>query len=126
MEPWELPAINGSGIQPKIKLVEVKSNLAAKYKLHEKYKGMHFVDRNPMGRAEDPPLEDATEWEHRVVISMDWAKRQGWMAKSKLSGTPPVQSYEVYEINETLHAMIRASTLNVCPMASAAVVDNID
>ena len=61
MEPWELPAINGSGIQPKIKLVEVKSNLAAKYKLHEKYKGMHFVDRNPMGRAEDPPLEDATE-----------------------------------------------------------------
>ena len=84
------------------------------------------MDRNPIGRAEDPPLEDPTEWEHRVVISLDWAKRQGWMVNSKLSGTPRVQSCELYEINATLHAMIRASTLNVCPMASAAVVDDID
>ena len=49
------------------------------------------------------------------------------MVNSKLSGTPPrVQSCELYEINATLHAMICASALNVCPMASAAVVDDID
>ena len=48
------------------------------------------------------------------------------MVNSKLSGTPRVQSCELYEINATLHAMVRASILNVCPMASAAVVDDID
>ena len=47
------------------------NNSVSKYWLIEKYKGMHFVDKNPGGEAGDAPAEDEDVWEHRVITGVD-------------------------------------------------------
>ena len=44
VELWEVNAIDGRGVGPVIPLGQVRRNTAAKFRLHEKYKGLYFVD----------------------------------------------------------------------------------
>ena len=46
-EAWEQPAIDGRGVQPTIKLGDVRANKQAIFRLQEKYKGLFFLDKDP-------------------------------------------------------------------------------
>lgn len=43
-------------------------------RLHEKYKGMLLLDKNPKDDDEDLPEE---EWEYRVISGLGWMKKRG-------------------------------------------------
>ena len=57
---------------PQVSLTRLRRDNAAKSCLFEKYIHMHFVDKNPEGMADDPPLDDESEWENRVIINVVW------------------------------------------------------
>ena len=59
IEAWEKNAINGRGPGPVISLREVKKNNALRFKLHQKWVGMHLLDKNPeAANANEPGLSD--------------------------------------------------------------------
>ena len=100
-------------------LTRLRRDNAAKSCLFEKYIHMHFVDKNPEGMADDPPLDDESEWENRVIINVAWWRSNGYVVLTKMINVPASeQVIEKYLINETLHQMIRNSSHNVKTMAS--------
>ena len=106
-----------------ITLTELKRSHASKSWLFNKYYNMSFVDKNPEGGANDTPLEES-EWEHRVIKDVVWWRRKGWCVETCLRGTVAHQSIVNYQINSTLHEMIRNSSHNVRPMFTATTDDN--
>ena len=119
IEPGEQNNINGREPgQPRRGLVAVKHDNAGKSWLFQKYYEMCFVDKNPDGDAEDEPLEDESQWEHRVVRNIVWSRNRGWVIDSALYGEPETQSFETYEINVSLIEMMRASPHNTRTMTS--------
>jgi len=114
IEPGEQGRINGKEPgSPAVGLQALKKDKEAKSWLFEKYFDMCFVDKNPEGAAEDPPLDDPNLWEHRVIQNIVWTRRKGYMVESALRGDPEEQSIIVYDINVKLLDMIRASPHNV-------------
>ena len=114
IEPGEQGRINGKEPgSPAVGLQTLKKDKEAKSWLFEKYFDMCFVDKNPEGAAEDPPLADSTLWEHRVIQNVVWTRRKGYMVETALRGDPEEQSIHVYDINVKLIEMIRASPHNV-------------
>ena len=99
-------------------LTDLKKNHAAKSWLFEKYFDMHFVDKNPEGVDGDDPLEDQTEWEHRVIKDVVWWRNNGFSVETFIRGEVLHQSIEKYRINSALHDMIRESPHNTRPMIS--------
>jgi len=80
---------------------------------------MKFVDKNPEGLANAPPLDDQSEWEHRVIINVAWWRSHGYAVLTKLiNASTDQQTIEKYLINDSLHQMIRDSSHNVKIMAS--------
>ena len=66
---------------------------------------MHFVDKNPFGDADAAPLDDDTQWEHRVITNVVWWRHNGYAVLTKLHNvTGEEQSHEKYLINEASHA----------------------
>ena len=83
---------------------------------------MHFVDKNPDGDVDAPPLEDETQWEHRVITNVVWFRRHGFAVETAIRGVSvDDQSHERYFINENLLQMIRDSPHNTKVMASLLV-----
>merc|ERR1719261_776370 len=80
VEDWEMNAVDGSGPGDPISLTDVKGNKAAKFRLQEKYKGLHFVHKDPNAGTTyyspdiDPdnrgPPKPQSEWEHRKLIGL--------------------------------------------------------
>ena len=99
-------------------LTELKKSHSSKSWLFNKYYNMLFVDKNPEGGADDAPLEES-EWEHRVIKDVVWWRRKGWCVETCLRGSVSHQSIVNYQINSTLHEMIRNSPHNVRTMLSA-------
>ena len=120
IEEGEQGKINGKEPgEPEVALGDLKKDNAAKSWLYEKYIHMNFVDRNPNGAPDDPPLEDESQWEHRVVTNVRWWRRHGYAVASSIRGaTVADQSHEMYFINESLLEMIRLSPYNTKAMAS--------
>ena len=121
IESGEQGKLNGK--EPGKAVVPLKNlsrDNAAKSWLFEKYYQMYFVDMNPEGAADDDPLEDEDQWEHRVITNVVWWRHKGYAVETRLRlRTGEVeQSIERYMINENLHRMIRASPYNECYMAS--------
>ena len=104
--------------QPVVSLTALKRDHAAKSWLFNKYYNICFVDKNPEGNADAPPLQDESEWEHRVVKQIVWWRRKGFAVETHLHGDVDVQSIEPYPINVALHAMIRDSPRNTRRMLS--------
>ena len=85
IEDGEQGKINGKEPgQPEVSLTRLRKDNAAKSWLFEKYIHMHFVDKNPEGLAGDPPLDDETEWEYRVIINVTWWRSNGYAVLTKL------------------------------------------
>ena len=116
-EAWEQPAIDGRGVNPRIRLSEVKANKAARFRLQEKYKGMFLLDKDPSDESgfydadgdNDPMPRD--QWEHRKIWGVEWTSRKGWFAATKICNAPDGSS-ENYVIDETLIRMIKDSPRN--------------
>ena len=120
IEPGEQGRINGREPgQPRVRLTALRRDNAAKSWLFEKYYNMHFVDKNPDGGADDPPLEDESEWEHRVIKNVVWYRAKGYAVLTSLRGDPDDPLVERYEINSKLHEMIRDSPHNNRTMRSS-------
>ena len=117
IEPEEQGRINGREPgKPEVNLTDLKKDHASKSWLFEKYYNIAFVDKNPEGGPDDSPL-DESEWEHRVIKDIVWWRRKGWCVETCLrGGTVTHQSIVNYQINSTLHAMIRDSPHNLIPM----------
>ena len=128
IEPLEQGRINGREPgQPTIPLTQLKKDNAAKSWLFEKYYNMCFVDKNPESCDPDyPPLPDEGDWEHRVVRNVVWWRHKGYALETALHGDPEAQSIERYQINCTLHQMIRESPHNTRPMKSLMERDDDD
>ena len=120
IEVGEQGRINGKEPgQPQVSLTRLRKDNAAKSWLFEKYIHMHFVDKNPEGNADAPPLDDESEWENRVIINVAWWRSNGYAVLTRILNAPTdEQVIEKYLINETLHQMIRDSSHNVKTMAS--------
>jgi len=120
IEAGEQGKINGKEPgEPEVKLTDLKKNHAAKSWLFEKYFDIHFLDKNPHGAADDGPLEDESEWEHRVIKDVVWLRHNGFAVESFIRGSSVLnQSIEKYRINDVLHQMIRDSPHNTRPMIS--------
>ena len=111
--PGELRRITGHEPgQPVVSLTQIKKDHAVKSWLFNKYYNICFVDKNPEGHADSPPLEDENEWEHRVIKQIVWWKRKGFAVGTHLYGNVDQQSIEPYMINDALHSMIRDSPHN--------------
>ena len=116
-EAWEQPAIDGRGVNTRIRLSEVKANKAARFRLQEKYKGMFLLDKDPSDESgfydadgdNDPMPRD--QWEHRKIWGVEWTSRKGWFAVTKICNAPDGSS-ENYVIDETLIRMIKNSPHN--------------
>ena len=121
IESGEQARINGceAGELP-VSLTDLKKDHSSRSWLFEKYYQINFVDKNPEGEADDPPLEDESEWEHRVIKNIVWWRRRGYAVETCLRGPVSEQSIVNYQINSALHDMIRASPRNVRPMLSTA------
>ena len=66
-----------------------------------------------------PPLEDESEWEHnRVIKQIIWWRRKGFAIETSLYGNVTHQSIQSYQINDSLHSMIRDSPHNTRRMSS--------
>ena len=66
LEPGEQGEINGREPgAPVVALTQLKRDAAAKSWLFEKYYNMNFLDRNPEGVDDDPPLQNQDEWERK-------------------------------------------------------------
>ena len=85
--------------------------------LENKYPGMYLLEKNPEGVDGDEDLADESEWKDRVVLGISWVRRTGWGVNTKISNNRAGVS-ETYEINATLHALIRASDKNTHKMQS--------
>ena len=123
IEPGEQRKINGQELgpngEPFLSLSVLKKDPAIKSWLFEKYYSMHFVDKNPDSPDPDaPPLEDQSEWEHRVITNVVWWRSHGWSVQTQFFSGIVNQSIEKYAINSKLHEMIRDSPRNVRPMRS--------
>ena len=113
IQPGEQGRINGQEPgKPPVNLTELKKDNAARSWLFEKYYQVNFVDKNPEGSADDPPLEDESEWEHRIIKNIVWWRRKGHAVETALRGSDTNQSIVNYQINELLHSMIRDSPHN--------------
>jgi len=90
VEAWEQNAIDGTGDGARIPLSRVRRDHAAKFRLNEKYKALHFVDKDPDGETgyyNGPENDNAAprdEWEHRKIIGMIWENHRGWRLETKL------------------------------------------
>jgi hypothetical protein len=127
IEPGEMVRVNGTTPgprQPDVRLTDLKKDHAARSWLFEKYYDIAFVDKNPEGDAGDDGLTDESAWEHRVIKDIVWERRMGWYVESALVGGVAHQSIERYQINHTLHDMIRDSPHNERPMLSQQSVDS--
>ena len=126
IEPGEQGKINGKEPgEPEVRLTDLKKNHAAKSWLFEKYFDIHFVDKNPDGAADDAPLADESEWEHRVIKDVVWWRHNGFAVESFIRGSSVLnQSIEKYRINDVLHQMIRESPHNTRPMMSTCDSNN--
>ena len=116
IEDWEQNAVDGTGPGPRIPLGAVKRNRAQRFRLHEKYKDMCFVDKDPDGDNEyyegnGGPLPD-TQWENRKIIGLIWQNHRGWRLETKLCDNPTGQSTN-YIANENMIRMIKESTRNI-------------
>ena len=77
---------------------------------------MYLVDKDPSddngyytdAGAQALPRE---EWEHRKIFGLNWQKRKGWRAETKLCADPRGPS-ENYIINDVLIRMIKESPRN--------------
>ena len=144
IEPGEQGRIDGKEPgQPIVRLTQLKRDNAAKSWLFDKYYQMEFVDKNPEGDADDEPLDDESLWERtcvsclfdshhahhthmhshstidRVIKDIVWCRRQGYVVETALrGGGVSNQSIQIYDINVTLHDMIRDSPHNTRVMAS--------
>ena len=91
---------------------------------------MCFVDKNPEGDEEDAdPLEEESDWEHRVVRNIVWWRHKGYAVETALYqpyDSPVRQSIERYQINTCLHTMIRASPNNVRKIITEDQVEDDD
>ena len=127
IEPGEQGKTNGKEPgEPVVSLTDLKKNHAAKSWLFEKYFDIHFVDKNPEGVAGAEPLEDESEWEHRVIKDVVWWRNNGFSVESFIRGSVLNQSIEKYLINSVLHEMIRESPHNTRSMISArARIENV-
>ena len=131
IEPGEQGAINGKepGIGS-ITLTELRKDNSAKSRLFEKYYNMCFLDKNP----EDDPtvdLDDESNWEHRMIQNVVWARRKGYVVETVIIPTgddedPDQGTVETYEINTGLLDMIRASPNNTRQMQSLMNVNEPD
>ena len=115
-EAWEQRAIDGTGAAPRINLGDVKRNVAMKFRLQEKYKGLYFVDKDPDGtygyyERDGGPAAPAAEWEHRKIFGLIWENRRGWRVETKECNDPTGPSAN-YIINPTLITMIKESNRN--------------
>ena len=75
IEPWEQPAIDGTGIDPPINLGAVRDNKKSRFRLQEKYKGLHFLDKDPCDDNGYYTKEGALplpreQWEHRKIFGL--------------------------------------------------------
>ena len=114
IEEWKQNAIDGTGTGPCLSLSEAKKN-TSRFRLQEKYKGMHFVDKDPEGDnqyyvGKGTPLPPA-EWEHRKILGLAWQKQKGWRLVTKLYNDPTGVSTN-YVINAHMIRMIKESTRN--------------
>ena len=112
--------------KPVVGLTELKKDNAAKSWLFEKYYNMYFVDKNPEGDASADALSDEDEWENCIIRNIVWWRHRGYAVETALHGTPIVQSIERYQINSSLHAMIRDSEYNSRVMASRINTDPVE
>ena len=114
--------------QPVVGLTALKKDHAAKSWLFNKYYNICFVDKNPEAdNADAPPLEDESEWEHnRVIKQIIWWRRKGFAVETSLYGNVTHQSIQSYQINDSLHSMIRDSPHNTRRMLSqtSQIFDN--
>ncbi len=91
-----------------------------RFKLHDKYKGMCLLDKNPEGEEGDPDLSDSNLWEDRIITGLVWQRREGWRVETKLRGEPAQQSTLPYPLlNGTIFPLIAASEHNTKTMLSA-------
>ena len=66
IEPGEQGKINGREPDtPVVPLTQLKWGAAEKSWLFEKYYNMNFLDKNPEGADDDPPLLNQDEWERK-------------------------------------------------------------
>ena len=115
IEPGEQGRINGREPgAPVVSLTDLRKNQASKSWLFEKYYNLCFLDKNPEGNDGDPPLENESQWEHRIIKNIVWWRRNGFSVESCLYGTH--ESIDKYLITPTLHEMIRDSPHNTCEM----------
>lgn len=117
VEAWEQNAIDGTGDGARIPLSRVRRDHAAKFRLNEKYKALHFVDKDPDGETgyyNGPENDNAAprdEWEHRKIIGMIWENHRGWRLETKLCNNLTGESTN-YLINESMIRMIKESPRN--------------
>ena len=115
-EAWEQPAINGQGVNPAIRLGEVRRS-PVRFRLQEKYKGVFLLDKDPSddynyysdAAAEPAPQRD---WENRKIVNLVWENRRGWRAETKLCSALTDPS-ENYIIDAVLIRMIKDSRRNI-------------
>ena len=115
-EAWEQPAINGQGVNPAIRLGEVRRS-PVRFRLQEKYKGVFLLDKDPSddynyysdAAAEPAPQRD---WENRKIVNLVWENRRGWRAETKLCSALTGPS-ENYIIDAVLIRMIKDSRRNI-------------
>merc|ERR1711990_1026566 len=103
-------AIDGTGTGPCLSLSHAKNNKQLRFRLQDKYKGMHFVDNDPEGgnqyyEGKGAPLPRA-EWEHRQILGLAWQKQKGWRLVTKLYNDPTGVSTN-YVINAHMIRMIK-------------------
>ena len=97
-----------------VSLTDLKKDQSARSWFFEKYYNLCFLDKNPEGKDGDPPLEDESQWEHRIIKNVVWWKRNGFSVETCLWGTH--ESIDNYLITPTLHQMIRDSPHNTRQM----------
>ena len=114
IEAWEQNAIDGKGTGARINLTDVKKDKSAKFKLQEKYKDMHFVDKSPEPTDGDVP---EAQWEHRKILGLGWEIFKGWRLETKIH-TDLAGSSALYLVNDELIRMIRDSPFNTKQMRS--------
>jgi len=84
IEPGEQRWINGKEPgEPAVTLTRLRKDKAARSGLFEKYYNMCFVDTDPENdKPEGGDLSDESEWEHRVIQNVVWARRKGFVVES--------------------------------------------
>ena len=117
IEAGEQGRINGREPgAPVVSLTALKRDNASKSWLFEKCYDVCFVDKNPEGDEQAPPLTDQSQWEYRIIKDVVWWRAQGYAVETQLRGGVANQSVIKYHINRALLQMIRDSPHNTRPM----------